>query len=180
MCIHREKARGKTNICWRKWYNFYSFRNLLSNWDNSSTPHRKLLGFWIYGVHRPKLSYNSEEIVLRWFLLTVGGKKVLFLFFFNWLLWAFFPVHGLPVAAEIGGFSFSWLLLLQSRGSACMLWCRGLAAPRHVGSSRMRDQTCVPCIGRQILNQWTTRAVTGWCMFWTLRNMEMNKHSPCC
>jgi len=32
-------------------------------------------------------------------------------------------------------------------------------APRHVGSSQTRDQTRVPCIGRQILNHWTTREV---------------------
>jgi len=28
-----------------------------------------------------------------------------------------------------------------------------------VGSSWTRDQTCVPCIERQILNYWTTREV---------------------
>ena len=33
----------------------------------------------------------------------------------------------------------------------------GLVAPRHVESSRIRDQTHVPCIDRQILNDWTTR-----------------------
>ena len=35
--------------------------------------------------------------------------------------------------------------------------CTGLVAPRHVGSSRNTDQTCVPCIGRLILNHWITR-----------------------
>ena len=35
----------------------------------------------------------------------------------------------------------------------------GLVAPRHVGSSRTRGRTCVPCIGRQILNHCTTREV---------------------
>ena len=33
----------------------------------------------------------------------------------------------------------------------------GIVAPKHVVSSRTRDWTCVPCIGRQILNHWTTR-----------------------
>ena len=32
-----------------------------------------------------------------------------------------------------------------------------LLAPRHVESSWTSDQTCVFCIGRQILNHWTTR-----------------------
>ena len=33
----------------------------------------------------------------------------------------------------------------------------GLVVPRHVGSSRTRDWTHVPCIGRRILNHCTTR-----------------------
>ena len=37
------------------------------------------------------------------------------------------------------------------------LWLTGLAAPQHVGSSRTRDRTRVPCIGRQILNHCVTR-----------------------
>ena len=34
-----------------------------------------------------------------------------------------------------------------------------LVALQHVGSSRTRDWTCVPCIGRWILNHCTTREV---------------------
>ena len=30
-----------------------------------------------------------------------------------------------------------------------------------MGSSQTRDQTCVPCIGREILNHWTTKEVPG-------------------
>ena len=43
--------------------------------------------------------------------------------------------------------------------------CGGISSPgdscplQHVGSSHTRDQTCVPCIGRQILNHWNTREV---------------------
>ena len=33
----------------------------------------------------------------------------------------------------------------------------GLVALRRVGSSRTRDRTHVPCIGRRILNPWTTK-----------------------
>ena len=33
----------------------------------------------------------------------------------------------------------------------------GLVALKHVESSWIRDQTCIPCISRQILNYWTTR-----------------------
>ena len=40
-----------------------------------------------------------------------------------------------------------------------MLWRTGLVALRHVGSSRTRARTRVPCVGRQILNHCTTREV---------------------
>ena len=80
------------------------------------------------------------------------------------------------------GFSLQWLLLLRSMGSrhagfsSCgtwaqqlqlvgsraqvqQLWHTGLVALRHVGSSRTRVRTHVPCIGRRILNHCTTREV---------------------
>ena len=80
------------------------------------------------------------------------------------------------------GFSLQWLLLLRStvsrstgfsscgtraqqlwlvgsRAQAQQLWCTGLVAPRHVGSSWARARTCVPCIGRRILNHCATREV---------------------
>ena len=34
-----------------------------------------------------------------------------------------------------------------------------LSCLQHVGSSWIRDRTCVPCIGRPIRNHWTTREV---------------------
>ena len=81
------------------------------------------------------------------------------------------------------GFSLLWFLLLRSMGSrhvgfrscgtwaqqlwvtgsraqAQQLWRTGLPAPRHVGSSRTRARTHVPCIGRQILNHCATREAT--------------------
>ena len=41
---------------------------------------------------------------------------------------------------------------MGSRVQAQQLWHMGLAVPRHVKSSQTRDQTCVPCIGRWVLN----------------------------
>ena len=78
------------------------------------------------------------------------------------------------------GFSLRWLLLLWSTGSrrmgfsSCGTWAQQLwltgsraqaqqlwrtspAAPRHVGSSRTRARTRVPCIGRRIPNHCATR-----------------------
>ena len=40
---------------------------------------------------------------------------------------------------------------------AQQLWLTGLVTSRHVGSSQTRARTCVPCIGRQILNHCATR-----------------------
>ena len=37
------------------------------------------------------------------------------------------------------------------------LWCTGLVALRHVGSSQTWDRTYVPCIPRWILNHWAVR-----------------------
>ena len=89
--------------------------------------------------------------------------------------------HRLSLVVVSGGcswlqcthFLLQWLLLWQSmrsraRGlSSCCswaqehwlssLWSMGLVAPWHVGSSQTRDQTCVPCTARQILNHWTIR-----------------------
>ena len=71
--------------------------------------------------------------------------------------------RGLSLAAEsrgysslwCAGFSLLWLLLLRSTGSRHA----GLVAPRDMGSSQTRAWTCVPCIGRRILNHWATREV---------------------
>ena len=50
-------------------------------------------------------------------------------------------------------------LYLQSTGSRRVglstSWCTGLFAPRYVEYFQTRDQTCVPCTGKQILNCWT-------------------------
>ena len=75
--------------------------------------------------------------------------------FFFWLRWVFIAAHGLSLVAEsrgysslrCAGFSLWWLLLLQSTGSRLT----GLVALRHMGSSRTRARTRVPCIGRRIL-----------------------------
>ena len=105
------------------------------------------------------------------------------LFIYSWLHWVFVAACGLAGflqlwragatlhcgawASHCGGFSCcraralgAWAQQLQLAGSrvqAQQLWCVGLAAPWHVGSSRTRAQTCVPCIGRRILNHCATR-----------------------
>ena len=50
-------------------------------------------------------------------------------------------------------------LWLEGSRAQAQQWYMGLVALWHVGSSRTRDRTHVPCIGRWILNHWTTREV---------------------
>ena len=53
------------------------------------------------------------------------------------------------------GFSSWGSQTLEHRFSR--LWCMGLVAPRHMGSSWSTDGTNVSCIGRWILYHWATR-----------------------
>ena len=62
-------------------------------------------------------------------------------------------------ARALGLMGFSSCAPGGSRVQAQQPWCTGLAAPQHAGSPCTRDLTGVPCIGRQILNHWTTREV---------------------
>ena len=78
-----------------------------------------------------------------------------------------------------GGFSFyrAWALMCTraslvahvdavlwfsgSRAQAPWLWCMGLVAPWHVGSSWIRDPTHVSCSGRWSLFYWVIRECRG-------------------
>ena len=45
----------------------------------------------------------------------------------------------------------------RPRARAQYLWLTGFIAPQPVGSSWTTDRTPVSCVGRQILNHWTTK-----------------------
>ena len=76
------------------------------------------------------------------------------------LCWISVAVHRLFLVAESEDYSLlqrtasllQWFCLVQSLGSRVF-------ALRHGESSGTRDQTCVLCIGRWILNHWTTSKV---------------------
>ena len=115
------------------------------------------------------LAKLKETVAVFSFLL----KKYLlaYLSIHFWLLWVFVAVCGLSLAALSGGYSLvgvhgliavvSLIAEPGSRVRAQQLWCMGLVALGHVGSSRIRDLTCAPCIGRWILNPWTSRQAPG-------------------
>ena len=103
-------------------------------------------------------------------------KEYLFIYLFIYL---FMAVLGLRFCARAFSTCGKWEPLLGAtlhrgarashyRGLSCcgaqapdaqaqQLWLTGPVAPRHVGSSQTRARTCVPCIGRQILNHCATR-----------------------
>ena len=97
----------------------------------------------------------------------------------HWLFLAF------PKAFSSWGEQGLFFIVVASLAAEHGLWVHGfqwlmaLAAPRHVGSSRTRDRTHVPCIGRQILTHFATREVLreNLSAYFTLdaENMRMTK-----
>ena len=85
---------------------------------------------------------------------------VLFLIFiYFWLCWLFTGLSLVTVCSLLIAVA---LLVAKHRlwsTRAQELWCTGLVAPWHVGSSWTRDRICIPYLGRRILNQWVTREV---------------------
>ena len=112
---------------------------------------------------------------------------MLFYFWLHWVFVAacrlsLVAARGAPLCLWSSGLSLQRLLLLWSTGfrytgfgSCCTwaqwpqfpgsraqaqdLWHTGWAALEHMESSRTRDWTHVPCIGRRIPSYWTTREV---------------------
>ena len=84
----------------------------------------------------------------------------LILIIYFWLHWVFVAVHGLSPAAACG-----FLIAVASLGAEHRFygtWASVVVGHRinyPVASSPSRDQTCVPCLSRQILNHWITREV---------------------
>ena len=98
--------------------------------------------------------------------------KNIYLFIYIWLPWVFIAMQGLSLVAAGGGYHLS---SCDEKASLCNGFCcyaagcrcagSVVAAPRlhrHLGSFWIRDRTLVPCIGRQILNHWTTRKAKAW------------------
>ena len=116
---------------------------------------------------------RSKSLLISW-LQSPSGVIFLLLFFnFSFFIYIFIFVCtgyallscGFSLVVASGGLSLvvlPRLLLLQSTGSrvqAQHLWCMGMDALWHVGSSQTRDRTCVPCTERQILIHHTVRQV---------------------
>ena len=61
--------------------------------------------------------------------------------------------------AQALGAQTSVVVALRLLSTGSVVVAHGLIAPWHAESSQTRDQNCVPCIGRHILNHWTGREV---------------------
>ena len=174
-------------LVFKRWYGFHTtWLSTHTNHSPSPTPANCLVLDEFFKITMEKIIFppkdkrSMSKIAAIQFLHDFFFHKFIYLFiyFYFWLHWVFVAVRGLSLVVARGGysslrwagFSLWWLLLLQSRGSRCVgfsscgtwaqkLWRTGLVAPRHMGSSRTRARTRVPCIGRRILNHCATREV---------------------
>ena len=116
----------------------------------------------LYLVPLPLLSFLKAFIYLHLFIYFAGSS----------LLWVFSGCSEWGLlsscgawASHGGGFFCCGAQVLGCMGfSSCSTGAQylqlvGLVVPWHVESSWTRDQTHVPCIGRQTPNPWTTREV---------------------
>ena len=101
----------------------------------------------LYSDACPLFQYNWKEIFKALFIC-------LFLVALGLCCCVGAALHGGVPAFHCGGFSCHGAQALEYRLSRCGA-CQ-LAAPQHVEYSQTRDQTCVPCIVRQILVHCTT------------------------
>ena len=110
--------------------------------------------------------------MIIWFL--EHNFFLMYLFFFG-CVGSSFLCEGFLQLRQAGATPHRGVRASHCRGLSCcraqapdaqaqQLWLTGLAAPRHVGSSRIGTRTHVPCIGRRILNHCATREALGRCV----------------
>ena len=109
----------------------------------------------------------------RPFLLNICSLSNFLQLIYFWLCCVFAALPGLSPVAASGATLPCDLQASHWRFSCCGAWalnvwakslcCSGLAPLRHVGSSRTRNRTCVPCIGRWLPSHCSTREVLAPC-----------------
>ena len=113
-----------------------------------------LFSFGCIGSSLPRVGFLSCCSELG--LLFVGGARVSHCGGFSYCRARALGVRASVVVAREPSSCGAWAL---GHVGLQQLWRMGLVAPRHVGSSQTRAGTCVPCIGRRILNHCATREV---------------------
>ena len=142
-----------------------------------------IMGGSFHGIKTKEKDQRSKDSQLDYFS-NLLSYCISFLFF--WLCWVFVAVHRLSLVVMSGGYSAAvcGLFLLRSMGFKCAgfggcssiawaqwSWHTIIVAPRHAVSSQTRDWMLVPCIGRWILNHWTTKEVPHIVFHYQLSNL---------
>ena len=125
--------------------------------------------------HYPRLSHHFclpenfrsiffylEKNVLTHYIFTLNDDLFFNIYLFIWLPRVLVAACGIFAAAR-GVFSLQRRdsLALVRGLSSCSTWAELVHSMWDL-SSPTRDQTCVPCIAKQIFNHWTTREVSKW------------------
>ena len=105
---------------------------------------------WVSNFSFGKEEKESVIFVLHFLFCIIHISMSLLFFSFSFFF--FLALLGLHCCMQ----AFS---SCSQRGLLLQLWCAGLVATQNVGSSWTKDQTHIPCIGKWILNHWTTRDV---------------------
>ena len=119
------------------------------------------------------MSNLTKNLLYNWlkvhFLAVQSFFFFLILFIYCWLLWAFVAlVSGVVALQLLIAVSSHWRAWAHSK-QAQELWHTCSVVPRQVESSQTRDQSHVPCIGRWILNHWTTGKVLWFFLEWFIK-----------
>ena len=133
---------------------------------------------WQYNWHRNHIKLSQIFFKLFIYLLSIfgsgeGGCAVLGLCgckqtFFTCNKWRLFSSCSEWASHVVASLAVDYRLW---SARAQYLWCMGFDAPWHVGSSQTRDRTCVPCIGKQILNYWTIREALFFFFFYYIKSL---------
>ena len=114
--------------------------------------------------------FTGHHIFKFYFMIYFGcaGSSLLLAGFFSCSNggYSLAAVRGLLIAgpSHCGSFSHRGAWVLEGSGS--VLGRMDLVARRHVGPSRTKERTCVPCIGWWTLNCQTTREVLDTTFLW--------------
>ena len=126
---------------------------------------------------------SARVLVNCWAQSQASSCFNIYLFICFWLCWSLLLGAGFSSCREL---ELLWSCGLRASQVSVLLHVASVVAARHVGSSRTRDQNCVLCMARQILDHWTTKEALapnfwfihlGWekawaCVSWTCKFSE--------
>ena len=129
---------------------------------------------------------NNIHLVRLWGFFCFFINLFIYLFIFgcvgsSFLCEGFLQLRQAGATPHLGARASHYRGLSRCRAQAPdaqaqQLWLTGLVAPRHVGSSQTRARTCVPCIGRQILNHCATREAPRLCFESEIMHINHRTH----